>query len=266
MASTEIHDRVRVLLAGLEYGLHAVHNGQAWADYLRAVSRFHRCSTVAGNVWLILARRRDASRVARFHAWRAVGRHVRRGEHGIRILAPVTMRPREDGATDDPKAAVCCPRTPARRWPPTANKAAGSSRTSSTWRAASESWSGRTFPDWARRTAPTSPGNTPSSWDRGCPTTSAPRRCATNLGTRSWGTGRAAAGRHRREAAAEGTAFVVAAWAGLDTSAYSVGYVTDWAAGRDGAALVRAVAASIQRAAGRIIAGIDPDATHTESA
>jgi hypothetical protein len=49
--------------------------------------------------------------------------------------------------------------------------------------------------------------------------------------------GHRAAGRgEEQEAAAEGTAFVVAARAGLDTSAYSFGYVTDWAGGRDGGA------------------------------
>jgi len=103
MASTEPHDRVRESLARLEDGVHAVQTGQAWAEYLRAVSRFHRYS--AGNVWLILAQRPDASRVAGVHTWRALGGHVRRGEHGIRILAPVTMRSRDDEATDDPEAA-----------------------------------------------------------------------------------------------------------------------------------------------------------------
>ena len=218
-ARPRLHDRVRVLLARLAYGVHAVHTGQAWADDLRAVSRFQRYSTVAGNVWLILAQRPDASRVASFHAWRALGRHVRRGEHGIRMLAPVTMGPREDGATDDPQAAEVdhvvtrfrvattfdIASTDGDPLPPRPLGPGHEQRTRPLaprvppmWRAARGSPSAKMSPALTRRTAPACPTNTPSSRHRGCPKTSAPRRCATNSGTRSWGTGRPAAGRNRR--------------------------------------------------------------------
>ena len=62
--------------------------------------------------------------------------------------------------------------------------------------------------------------------------------------------------RQEQEAEAEGTAFVVAAWVGLDTSQYSFGYVADWAGTKDGPALVKRVGGTIQRTAQRIIAAL----------
>ena len=65
--------------------------------------------------------------------------------------------------------------------------------------------------------------------------------------------------REEQEAEAEGVAFVVAAWAGLDTSAYSFAYVADWAGRKDGAALIRRVGSTIQRTAASIIGRLAPE-------
>jgi hypothetical protein len=61
--------------------------------YLAAMGKFHRYSL--RNALLITAQRPDAQRVAGFHTWRRLGRMVRKGEHGIAILAPVVHRKRE---------------------------------------------------------------------------------------------------------------------------------------------------------------------------
>ena len=61
--------------------------------YLAMLARFHRYSL--GNVLLIGWQRPDAKRVAGFHTWRKLGRRVKRGEKGIRILAPVVRRRRQ---------------------------------------------------------------------------------------------------------------------------------------------------------------------------
>jgi len=58
--------------------------------YLAAIGRFHRYSL--GNSLLIWSQRPTATRVAGFHTWRRIGRHVRKGEHGIRILAPIVRQ------------------------------------------------------------------------------------------------------------------------------------------------------------------------------
>jgi len=54
---------------------------------LKAMGRFYRYSL--GNAILIHLQRPDAMQVAGFHAWQRLGRHVRKGEHGIAIMAPV---------------------------------------------------------------------------------------------------------------------------------------------------------------------------------
>jgi len=78
------------LLATLADGVADLTNSTAWRAWLDVQRRFHRYSW--GNTLLIAAQRADATRVAGFHAWLRLGRHVRKGEHGIAILAPVVPR------------------------------------------------------------------------------------------------------------------------------------------------------------------------------
>src|SRR5438034_2187801 len=56
---------------------------------LKTMAQFHRYSF--HNVCLIARQRPDATRVAGFHAWRKLGRFVRKGEKGIAILAPIVV-------------------------------------------------------------------------------------------------------------------------------------------------------------------------------
>jgi len=78
------------LLATLADGVADLTSSTAWRAWLDVQRRFHRYSW--GNTLLIAAQRPDAKRVAGFHAWLRLGRHVRKGEHGIAILAPVVPR------------------------------------------------------------------------------------------------------------------------------------------------------------------------------
>lgn len=59
-------------------------------QYLKAMGRFHRYSI--GNAILIGLQRPTATHVAGFRAWQRLGRHVKKGEHGIAIMAPVVWR------------------------------------------------------------------------------------------------------------------------------------------------------------------------------
>jgi antirestriction protein ArdC len=63
---------------------------QKLVDYLRAMGRFHNYSL--GNAILIGFQRPDASRVAGFRTWQKLGRHVKRNEKGIAIMAPIVWR------------------------------------------------------------------------------------------------------------------------------------------------------------------------------
>lgn len=68
------------------------------ARFLDALSKFHRYSF--GNVMLIVSQRPAATRVAGFHTWRKLGRFVKQGEKGIVILAPMTLKRREEKADE----------------------------------------------------------------------------------------------------------------------------------------------------------------------
>lgn len=63
---------------------------EALTAFLQTMGRFHRYSF--WNSLLIAWQRPDATRVAGFHTWLSVGRHVLRGQKGIGILAPMTYR------------------------------------------------------------------------------------------------------------------------------------------------------------------------------
>jgi antirestriction protein ArdC len=58
------------------------------------LAKFHTYSW--GNCLLIFSQRPDATHVAGFHAWLKLGRHVRKGEKGIFILAPMVGKKRSD--------------------------------------------------------------------------------------------------------------------------------------------------------------------------
>src|SRR5260370_20771281 len=65
-------------------------DSETFAAWLRARATFHDYSF--GNVCLIVSQRPDATQVAGYKAWQKLGRQVRKGQHGIRILAPCRVR------------------------------------------------------------------------------------------------------------------------------------------------------------------------------
>jgi hypothetical protein len=73
---------VKCLIEQLEAG-----HSDALTTYLDAMSRFHNYSF--GNVLEIARQRPSATRVAGIYAWNQLGRRVKKGEKGIRILAPI---------------------------------------------------------------------------------------------------------------------------------------------------------------------------------
>jgi len=66
--------------------------------YLQTVSRFYTYS--AHNCALIALQRPDATRVAGYRAWQAVGRQVTKGAKGIAILCPAPIRAKADTGED----------------------------------------------------------------------------------------------------------------------------------------------------------------------
>lgn len=87
---TATTDRADALQRDLAQRIDALVTGDDWQTMLAQSAKFHRYSF--GNTMLIVAQRPDATRVAGYRAWQALGRQVRKGEHGISILAPNTYR------------------------------------------------------------------------------------------------------------------------------------------------------------------------------
>lgn len=79
-------DRLEALYRQLVDAVEELSTSEGWARMLRAAARFHDYSP--SNVLLIAAQRPDATRVAGIRTWNSLGRRVKRGEHGIAILAP----------------------------------------------------------------------------------------------------------------------------------------------------------------------------------
>src|SRR6201996_9466208 len=73
---------IKLLIEQLEAG-----HSEALTNYLTAMSRFHNYSF--GNVLEIARQMPTATRVAGFWAWKNMGRSVKAGQKGIRILAPI---------------------------------------------------------------------------------------------------------------------------------------------------------------------------------
>jgi hypothetical protein len=71
---------------------------------LKVIAQFHHYSI--HNIFLIARQRPDATRVAGFHAWRKLGRFVRKGEKGIAILAPIVRRQEADAADSECKTVA----------------------------------------------------------------------------------------------------------------------------------------------------------------
>jgi len=78
-------EKIEQLAAELERG-----QSETLKAYLAAMAKLPRYSV--HNMMLILAQRPGAERCAGLRTWNRLGRYVRKGEHGIVILAPVVRR------------------------------------------------------------------------------------------------------------------------------------------------------------------------------
>src|SRR4029077_14962989 len=76
-------------------------DSETFAAWLRARATFHDYSF--GNVCLIVSQRPDATQVAGYKTWQSLGRQVRKGERGIRILAPCVRKVEDETAERTPR-------------------------------------------------------------------------------------------------------------------------------------------------------------------
>lgn len=98
-------DRLKEITDSIEQGIRDLFQSDRYAQYLRTMSRFHRYSV--NNTMLIYMQKPDASLVAGFNKWRdQFSRNVRRGEHGIKIIAPTPFKKRIEQEKLDPDTKI----------------------------------------------------------------------------------------------------------------------------------------------------------------
>lgn len=258
------------LLERLTEGIRRLCASDLWTDWLRVQSRFHRYSFL--NALAIQIQRPDATRVAGFNSWRSLGRFVQRGSRGIAILAPVVRRTR---VTDDESGEET-----------TIVSAPSAFRVVHVFDVADTSGT-----DLPPAPCSTLTGAAPQGLlerlmaigrDRGYTVELSPMEDSRANGDINYRERRirvradlapgqqaktmshelghalledeAIADRPLAELMAESVAFIVCAACGIDSSDYSLGYVTTWAGGGDEAiAAIKAVGSRIQRAANELL-------------
>lgn len=292
---TEAADRrseeLQQTLERLEEGVRDVFSSGRYAEYLAVMSRFHDYSV--NNFLLIAMQKPEATLVAGYRAWQdKFGRHVRKGEHGIRILCPVVVRarpagdaPREDAEQGEEKASekrlvgfrmgtvFDVSQTEGRELPSLGvdelrgdvegyEAVMGAIRKASRYPIVFEGIEGGAKGYFSR---------------------AEPKRIVIQEGMSQAQTLKTAVhelahsvmhdaepskersslpGRGTREVQAESVAYVVSSWLGLDTSDYSFGYIASWSDGRDVSEL-RASLDEIRSASHGIIDVIEREASKT---
>jgi antirestriction protein ArdC len=94
-------ERLKEITDCIEQGIKELFQSDRYRQYLSVMSRFHRYSV--NNTMLIYLQRPDASLVAGFEKWKnRFGRHVRKGERGITIIAPTPFKKKIEEAKLDP--------------------------------------------------------------------------------------------------------------------------------------------------------------------
>ena len=94
-------ERMKEIVAGIEDGIQKLFQSDKYAEYLRTMSRFHSYSV--NNTILIHLQMPNASVVAGFNKWKnQFGRHVKKGETGITIIAPTPFKKKVEKEKLDP--------------------------------------------------------------------------------------------------------------------------------------------------------------------
>lgn len=99
-------ERLKELGEKIEAGIREVFDSGKYAEYLKVMSRFPTYSV--NNQMLIRLQRPNATKVAGYNKWQQFERHVKRGEHGITIIAPTPYKKKieEQKLDPDTKAPV----------------------------------------------------------------------------------------------------------------------------------------------------------------
>lgn len=261
----------------------ALRDTDAWQQFLTFAQAFHSYSL--NNVMLILSQRPTATQVAGFRKWQELGRQVRKGERSIKIFGYAERKAREDedttGMKRNAKGEPVVPYFPmlsvfdiaqtdaGEDWtePDLAHRLSGDDQhgiyaatadylTAQGWTVARESIPGEvngfTTMDGSRRIV------VDAEMSEAQAAKTILHEAAHALLHEDDEPGDYVAHRGLKECEAESVAYVVAGILGLDTSAYSVGYVAGWT--DCDSETIRATAANVLRAAHKIADAITAEA------
>ena len=78
--------KIHAVMKRLKDGVERIQDSHEFRIFLTTMAKFHEYSW--NNQLLIMLQRPDATKVAGFVTWKELGRWVKKGEHGITILAP----------------------------------------------------------------------------------------------------------------------------------------------------------------------------------
>ena len=94
-------EKLQEITAGIEQNIKDLFESEKYAHYLSVMSKFHRYSV--NNTMLIYMQRPDATLVAGYNKWKnQFERHVKKGEHGITIIAPTPYKKKVEEMKRDP--------------------------------------------------------------------------------------------------------------------------------------------------------------------
>ena len=94
-------ERLQEITAGIEQGIKELFESEKYIRYLSVMSKFHRYSV--NNTMLIYMQKPEATLVAGFNKWKnQFERHVKKGEHGITIIAPTPYKKKIEEMKRDP--------------------------------------------------------------------------------------------------------------------------------------------------------------------
>ena len=98
-------EKLKEITDGIEKGIKDLFASGEYAQYLKTMSRFHNYSL--NNIMLIYMQKPNATMVAGFGKWKdQFGRHVNKGEKGIKIIAPVLYNKKVEREKRDPQTQM----------------------------------------------------------------------------------------------------------------------------------------------------------------
>jgi len=99
--NSKTKERLKEITDSIESGIQALFQSDKYMQYLRTMSRFHSYSL--NNTLLIAMQKPDATHVAGFNKWRdQFSRNVKKGEKGIKIIAPTPYKVKKEQEKVDP--------------------------------------------------------------------------------------------------------------------------------------------------------------------